>query len=128
MPILTPPVSFRDVDWTTVPMTAGVYVIRDREEVIYVGMSGRNGKGNLRSRLRDHASGQMVNMFAQYLFLARVQFGGDDRITHPRDAKAANQRYIRERCSFQYAVTPDGETARQLEDRLKADLKPALNG
>lgn len=37
-------------------------------------MSGRNGKGNLLNRLRDHCSGQIVNMFAQYLFLARVQF------------------------------------------------------
>ncbi len=125
---LTPRVSFRDVDWATVPVAAGVYVIHDLDEIIYVGMSGRNGKGNLRSRLRDHASGQMVNMFAQYLFLARVQFESDARITHPREAKAANQRYIRERCSFQYTVTTDGELARQLEDRLKAELKPALNG
>ena len=38
-------------------------------EVIYVGMAGRNGRGNLRNRLKDHSSGQPVNMFALYLFL-----------------------------------------------------------
>jgi hypothetical protein len=34
-----------------------VYVIHDLDEVVYVGMAGRNGKGTLRNRLRDHASG-----------------------------------------------------------------------
>ena len=77
--------AFRDVDWADIPAEPGVYVIYDRDEVIYVGMSGRNGKGNLRNRLRDHRSGQIVNMFAQYLFLARVQFMPKKRITHPRD-------------------------------------------
>ncbi len=74
---------FRDVDWTTVPDRPGVYIINEGDEVIYVGMSGRNGKGNLRNRLKDHCSGQIVNMFAQYLFLARVQFIPDERITLP---------------------------------------------
>ena len=57
------------------------------------------------SRLRDHSSGQIVNMFAQYLFLARVQFLSEDRIAHPRDAKAACRIYIGERRQFQYQVT-----------------------
>ncbi|MBW2532860.1 MAG: hypothetical protein JRI55_15310, partial [Deltaproteobacteria bacterium] len=60
-------IAFRDVNWSLVPAEPGVYVIYDGEEVVYVGMSGRNGKGSLRNRLRDHASGQIVNMFAQYL-------------------------------------------------------------
>ena len=90
-------------------------------------MSGRNGKGNLRNRLRDHCSGQIVNMFAQYLFLARVQFIPEERITHPRDAKAACHKYIIDRCSFRYAVAGDGAEARKLEDRLKMELKPTLN-
>lgn len=91
--------SFRDVDWEVVPTKPGVYVIYDLDEVIYVGMAGRNGRGSLRNRLRDHASGQMVNMFAQYLFLAKVQFIPKKLITHPREAKAACQEYIRHRCS-----------------------------
>ena len=70
-----------------------------------------NGKGNLRNRLRDHASGQIVNMFAQYLFLARVQFLPPERITHPREAKAACRDYIAELCSFQYRVAKDAALA-----------------
>ena len=66
-------VRFEDVDWTDfVPEMPGAYVIFDEDELVYVGMAGRNGKGNLRNRLRDHCSGQIVNMFAQYLFLDRV--------------------------------------------------------
>ena len=48
----------RDVAWGDVPASPGVYVIYENDEVIYVGMSGRNGKGNLRNRLRDHCSGK----------------------------------------------------------------------
>ena len=62
---LSAPVAFSTVIWTEIPQLPGVYVIYEGEEAIYVGMSGRNGKGNLRSRLRDHRSGQMVNMFAK---------------------------------------------------------------
>jgi excinuclease UvrABC nuclease subunit len=47
---------FSDIDWTTVPAEPGVYVIYDDDEVVYVGMAGRNGQGSLRNRLRDHAS------------------------------------------------------------------------
>lgn len=72
---------FRKADWIVVPDKPGVYVIYDQDEVIYVGMAGRNGKGSLRRRLRDHSTGQVVNMFAQYLFLARVQFQVPERIT-----------------------------------------------
>ena len=90
-------------------------------------MSGRNGKGNLRSRLQAHRSGQMVNMFAQYLFLARVQFTAETRITHPRAAKAACHDYILGRCSFCYRVTETGEDALALEKELKAALRPSLN-
>ena len=119
--------AFSDVDWRTVPDQPGVYVIFEGREVLYVGMAGRNGRGSLRRRLRDHWSGQIVNMFAQYLFLARVQFIPEDRITHPRDAKAACHAYITERCSFRYGVTADGAEARKLENQLKATLKPVLN-
>ena len=66
-------------------------------------------------------------MFAQYLFLARVQFIPDERITHPRDAKDACHRYIVENCSFRYLFSEDGREARALEDELKVTLRPALN-
>src|SRR5215813_4144330 len=94
---LSEPISFASVKWALIPNEPGVYVIADQQEIVYVGMAGRNGKGGLRNRLRDHASGQIVNMFAQYLFLARVQFVGAERITHPRNAKAACRDYIAQR-------------------------------
>ncbi len=120
-------ISFADVQWNDVPAKPGVYVIYDLAEVIYVGMAGRNGNGSLRNRLKDHSSGQIVNMFAQYLFLDRVQFVQENRITHPRAAKAACRKYIDERCSFTYFVTEDASEARSLEDQLKSKLKPSLN-
>jgi hypothetical protein len=66
-------------------------------------------------------------MFAQYLFLARVQFVPEERITHPRDAKAACHKYIMERCSFRFIQTVDGAEARALENQLKVTLRPVLN-
>lgn len=90
-------------------------------------MAGRNGNGGLRKRLKDHASGQIVNMFAQYLFLARAQFLRPERITHPRDAKAVCREYIRERCSLRFWSTASGAEARTLERELKSALKPSRN-
>lgn len=123
----SPAVRFSEVAWTDVPAEPGVYVIFDVEEIVYVGMAGRNGNGSLRNRLRDHSTGQIVNMFAQYLFLARVQFLHGERIAHPREAKAACRDYIRDRCSFVWQVTRDSASARALEASLKAELRPALN-
>lgn len=120
-------IGFADVVWSAIPVRPGVYVVYDKDEVVYVGMAGRNGKGSIRNRLRDHASGQIVNMLAQYLFLARVQFLSSDRITHPRDAQAACRDYIRSRCAFRYLVTADAADARALEIELKAELRPTLN-
>ena len=124
---LSIPTRFVDVRWPDVPDGPGVYVVYDQNEVIYVGMAGRNGKGSRRRRLRDHSTGQVVNMFAQYLFLARVQFTIEDRITHPRAAKAACESYIRNRCSFSNQETSDGGEARELESLLKSEMKPTLN-
>lgn len=121
-------IRFQDVDWTTVPEDPGAYVIYDLDdEVVYVGMAGRNGRGSLRNRLRDHSTGQIVNMFAQYLFLDRVQFVSEERITHPSDAKAACRNYIKDRCSFRYLVSSTASDARSLEALLKSELKPSLN-
>jgi hypothetical protein len=118
---------FAGVDWSTVPDVAGAYVIYDSDEVIYVGMAGRDGKGSLRRRLRDHASGQIVNMFAQYLFLARVQFVNDERIKHPGAARSACREYLRQRCAFRFVIAATGAEAREFEQRLKRELRPALN-
>jgi hypothetical protein len=124
---LSEPVAFASVRWGDVPDTPGVYVTADQQEIVYVGMAGRNGKRSVRNRLRGHASGQIVNMFAQYLFLARVQFLGTQRITHPRNAKSACREYIASRCTFQYKTTDTAAEARGMENRLKAELKPVLN-
>jgi len=85
-------------------------------------MAGRDGKGSLRRRLRDHASGQMVNTFALYLFLAT------DRITHPAAGQTAVRVYIAERYAFRYAVAEDGAAAREMEaqPRASCDLLSTL--
>ena len=121
-------VRFADVSWIDVPNEPGVYIIYDGPEVLYVGMAGRDGSGSLRKRLKDHSSGQVVNMFAQYLFLARVQFVSPERVTHPRTAKLACRDYILERCALRFRVMPNAVEARALESVLKRQLKPALNG
>ena len=120
-------IRFADVSWSAVPDGAGVYVIYDHGEVLYVGMAGRDGGGSLRKRLKDHSSGQVVNMFAQYLFLSRVQFVAAQHVTHPRAAKVACRAYILERCSLRYRVMANAVEARALEKSLKRQLKPALN-
>jgi hypothetical protein len=68
-----------------------------------------------------------VNMFAQYLFLARVQFLREDRIDHPRDAKTACRDYISSRCSFRYHIAATAADARAMELALKRELRPSLN-
>ena len=124
---LSEPVRFEEACWQEIPDAPGVYAINDLDEVIYVGMAGRNGRGSLRRRLRDHSTGQVVNMFAQYLFLARVQFASSQRITHPTAARHACRSYIRQRCSFRYRLCATGSEARELEKALKSALRPSLN-
>jgi hypothetical protein len=125
--LLSAPVRFREVSWSVVPDSPGAYVIYDEGEAVYVGMAGRDRNGSLRRRLRDHASGQIVNMFAQYLFLARVQFVSEARIRHPTEARNACRAYLLERCSFRFVPSSDGAEARNLEQALKRELRPALN-
>jgi excinuclease UvrABC nuclease subunit len=118
---------FATVDWERVPESPGVYVIYDKSECIYVGMSGRDGGGNLRKRLKDHRSGQMVNMFALYLFLDRVQFLHQPPIRHPKRGKQVVQEYIDAHCSFRWIATGTGSEARLLEKAKKKSLRPTLN-
>lgn len=124
---MSPTIRFAEVDWAQVPDELGVYVIFDLDEVVYVGMAGRNGKGSLRRRLRDHSTGQVVNMFAQYLYLARVQFVSTAPLTRPREATLACRDYIRSRCAFRFHVTASADEARALERALRTDLSPAFN-
>jgi excinuclease UvrABC nuclease subunit len=124
----TDPVRFRGINWSSVPEALGVYAIHDLEELLYVGMAGRDGQGNLRKRLKDHASGQVVNMFAQYLFFARAQFLSTERVTRPSQAKALCQQYIQERCLLSWRACASPAEARLLESSLKQCQKPALNG
>lgn len=115
------------IDQTTVPDTPGVYVITVDDEVIYVGMAGRDGRGSLRRRLRDHASGQVVNMFTQYLLFDRIL----DPANLPRSPQEAARRcrtYIRQYCRVRVLPAADAATARAVELRLRADLAPTLNG
>ena len=48
---LSAPIAFRDVAWDDVPASPGVYAIYDRDEIIYVGMSGRVVQSDV-SRMR----------------------------------------------------------------------------
>jgi excinuclease UvrABC nuclease subunit len=127
-PGFTEAVAFHAVNWNSVPEEAGVYAIYDRDELLYVGMAGRDGKGSLRRRLKDHSSGQVVNMFAQYLFFARAQFLAEERVTHPARAKELCQRYMNEWCLVSWRVCASAAEARELENSLKQSHRPALNG
>lgn len=113
--------------WEDVPDEPGVYVIFDRAEVIYVGMAGRNGNGSLRQRLRSHANGSLVNMFAQYLLFNRIL----DPANLPRSPQEAGlqcRAYIRDHCKARVRHTNDAAEARIVEKRLRKELEPALNG
>jgi excinuclease UvrABC nuclease subunit len=128
LPNFSEAVSFGSVNWNSVPEAPGVYAIFDQDELLYVGMAGRDGKGTLRRRLKDHASGQVVNMFTQYLFFARAQFLAQDRVKHPSHAKELCQRYIKDRCLLSWRVCETASEARDLEAQLKRSHNPALNG
>lgn len=122
-----PAVSMGAADWLAVPDTPDVYVIFDRDEVIYVGMAGRDGNGSLRRRLRDHASGQVVNMFAQYLLFDRIL----DPADLPRSPQEAGRRcraHIHQHCQARVLPSKDAAEARLVEGRLRTELQPTFNG
>lgn len=119
---------FNAIAWNDVPDEPGVYAISEPSELLYVGMAGRDGKGSLRRRLKDHASGQVVNMFAQYLFFAKAQFLVESRVRHPIEAKQLVQQYVREHCSLAWRVCMSATEARAMESDLRRQLVPSLNG
>ena len=63
--------------------------------------------------------------------LSRAQFAYEEehgtRVTHPREAKRACQRYIQKHCGFRFQLARDGADARALEDRLRREHRPTLN-
>lgn len=118
----SPLMRFESVDWKKLKNEPGVYLIYDEDELVYVGSSGQLGK-----RLKDHSTGNIVQMFPQYLFLNRVQFVTTDRIRHPRDARSVCFEYICKHCAFRCMGTPSKHEAEEIERRLKALLRPTLN-
>ena len=122
----SPPCSFRDSDWEAVPDVPGVYVVFDGDEVVYIGMAGRNGKGSLRRRLADHASGQVVNMFVQYLLFDRI-LPLPEPPRSPSEAKARSRAYILQNCAFRFLPVNNRLGALRMERQLKRDLQPTFN-
>ena len=95
--------------------------------MIYVGMAGRNGKGSLRRRLVDHSSGQVVNMFAQYLLFDRIlSLPAPPR--SPSEAKGRCRSYIHDNCGFRFLAVNGKSDAFGIERRLKRELRPTFNG
>lgn len=64
--------SFSVADLETVPDTTGVYAICDGDEVVFVGMAGRNRRGSLRWQLLSHMSGQGIDLFTQHVLFGRI--------------------------------------------------------
>jgi hypothetical protein len=122
----SPQIAMGITDWSVVPDTPGVYVLFEDAEVIYVGMAGRDQKGSLRRRLRDHASGQIVNMFAQYLLFMRL-LPKDDRPSTPREATLQCRAYIRAHCTARVLSSADKSEAVNIERRLRSRLQPTFN-
>ena len=44
----SPIIRFDGIDWQIVPNEPGVYIIYDDDNVLYVGMAGRDGRGSLK--------------------------------------------------------------------------------
>ena len=123
---------FREVslgtdDWRNVPDKPGVYVVLEGGKPVYVGMAGRKGgKGSIQKRLKDHASGQLVNMFAQYLLFYRILPLPDSPRT-PDDARDRCKEYARSKFTARYReVMP--ERVGKWEKELIRRLNPEFNG
>jgi len=143
---------YRFADWplAEVPLVAaGVYTIWENDSLVYVGMSGRGRTADqlseaqtsgrrvgLWTRLNSHASGrrsgdQFCVYVADRLVLPTLTSTDIDLIANDElRLDDLVRTYIRERMSFRFTETEDGETASLLESRLRAgalDSKPLLN-
>ncbi len=118
------PVAFHAVEWDQVPDLPGVYAVFDSDRFLYVGMAGRNGRGSLRRRLKDHRNGNMVNMLKQYLWFAIVQHQSPTKAGSPAEAAARCRAYMDRCLSFRYRSCEDGAVARALEAQIKQGDSP----
>lgn len=128
----SPEIAFDSVTWADVPDTPGAYTVFDGESLLYVGMAGRDGKGSLRRRLKNHRDGNMVNMLKQYLWFAIVQHINEKPASTPQEAAGRCREFMMERLSLRYLVCSDGAEARREENGLKRGESgwgvPVLNG
>ena len=60
LPLFSERIAFRDAVWPNTPNAPGVYVIYDLDELVYVGMAGRNGGGGLRNRLPNRSTSEFA--------------------------------------------------------------------
>lgn len=120
--------SFSKPDLATVPDTTGVYAIYEGDEVVYVGMAGRDGKASLRWLLLYHFSGQVqvADLFAQHVLFGRVLYQtGLPR--SPKEARHKCREYIRQECRFRFLIESDIAAALRMEEDLISELKPTAN-
>lgn len=114
-------------DWSGVPESPGVYVVLERKKPVYVGMAGRRGgEGAIQSRLKDHASGQLVNMFVQYVLFHRVLRQSNPPQT-PDVARDRCKEYVRSNFTARYRKV-GLEHLREWEEKLIRRLNPEFNG
>ena len=142
--------AFRDWPVSAVPdVAAGVYAIWDKDQLIYVGMSGRGAtrslleakrlqgkRFGLYTRLASHASGrrsgdQFCVYVADHLVLPRLSADQIDAISR-RELRFDNlvKEYIHSNLDFGFAEDDDGEMALESEAmgrRGALGQKPLLN-
>lgn len=121
---------FRFADWPApeVPQAPGLYTIWDGDQFLYVGMAGR-GSGTrpmLHGRLNSHAAGrrggdQLCIYVCDRLIVPRLS---RDQLVQVGDGllllEAMTRVYIRERLSFRFRVTNDGQEAHSREQDQEA--------
>jgi len=143
---------FRFAAWPVAEVpaaAAGVYTIWDNDTLVYVGMSGRGRTADqlseekttgrrvgLWTRLNSHASGRRSgDQFCVYVadrLVLPMLTAGDIELIAAGALRLDDlvRAHIRERMSFRFTETVDGESAMHLETRLRSgDLgaKPLLN-
>ena len=125
-------IPFHELSSPDLPDTPGVYVVFDGDKLLHVGMAGRDGRGSLRRRLRDHRDGNMVNMLKQYLWFALVQHLDSEPARTPQEAARRCRAFMMSRLSFRYLTCADGAHARAVESEIKRGKSkwgtPTLNG
>lgn len=148
-----PAFPFRDWPNRNIPaISAGVYTIWNGDAFVYVGMAGHSldaksieahrGSGAKKStglydRLSSHAGGRRSgDQFCVYVcdrfVLATLTWEDIERIaTGALSLDALTRQYIHQHLSYRVVETPDGQTARLVENQIRAGAlscgKPLLN-